>query len=149
MKRIFPYGIRIGEGGDVEVVPVARARVRSANGESIPVVFLLDSGATTSLLPLTDAEALGIDIARGEKISLQGISGEALVGFRHNIILYLEGFPPLAVPAAFSMRSDIPRILGREGVFANFGILFDEAKRRIGFLEHRTERKSIDRLLAS
>ena len=99
-----------------------------------------------SLLPLTDAEALGIELTSGEKISLAGISGDALVGYRHQATLDLEGFPLSAVPIAFSSRSDVPRVLGRKGAFEHFGILFDEAKRRVGFLDRR-ERKNIDGIL--
>lgn len=146
MKHIVPYGIRIGESGNVEAVPVVHAKVNGGSGRVIPVVFLLDSGATTSLLPLTDAEALGIDVASGERISLRGISGDSLVGFRHTVALDLEGFSLRAVPIAFSMRSDVPRVLGREGVFEHFGILFDEARQRVGFLDHRTARRVFSRI---
>ena len=148
MKRIVPYGIRIGEIGNVEVVPVVHAKVKGDSGIVIPVAFLLDSGATTSLLPLTDAEALGVELSTGEKISLQGISGDELIGSRHKVTLDLEGFVLQAVPIVFASRSDVPRVLGREGVFPRFAILFDEAKRRVGFLERRSERKAINRLLS-
>jgi hypothetical protein len=40
----------------------------------------------------------------------------------------------------------MPRILGREGVFSQFGIMFDEAKHRVVFLEERIERATIDSL---
>ena len=148
MKRIVPYGIRIGESGDVEVVPVARAKVKSDSGKAIPVIFLVDSGATATLLPLTDAEALGIELTSGEKISIRGISGDALAGYRHRSTLDLEGFLLQEVPITFASRSDVPRVLGREGVFERFGILFDEAKRRLGLLDRRSEARAIERLFS-
>ena len=148
MKRVVPYGIRIGESGNIEVVPVVRARVKGDSGKVIPVVFLLDSGATTSLLSLTDAEALGIELTSGEKISLRGISGVALFGYRHTVALELEGFPLSVVPIVFSSRSDVPRVLGREGVFEHFGIFFDERKQRIGLLDRASEKTEIDRMFS-
>jgi hypothetical protein len=40
----------------------------------------------------------------------------------------------------------VPRILGRDGVFTQFIIVFDEARRRVAFLNASAERDIIDSL---
>lgn len=145
MKFVIPYGIRFGADGRVEVVPVAHVRVRKSRGSlEVPGIFVIDSGATISLLPSTDADALGLNLKSGEKIIVHGVTGDKLIGYRHRVIMIIEGNEIKSVPVIFSEREDIPRVLGREGVFSLFGIVFDEAKRRIAFLETSAERKIID-----
>lgn len=146
MKRNVPYGIRIGAGGNIETVPVAHAVLHARNRAEVPVIFILDSGATTSLLPSIDAEALGFDIASGERILVGGVTGEPMVGYRHKLKMTIEGFRIPAVPVIFAQNPDVPRVLGREGVFTRFGIFFDEKNRRIGFLDRNTERGIINEI---
>src|SRR3989338_865954 len=148
MKRIFPYVVRIGAAGKIETVPVARVLIRTRNRAEVPVIFILDSGATTSLLPSIDAEVLGLDITLGQRITVGGVTGEAMIGYRHYLEMDIEGFRIPDVPVIFAQRPDVPRVLGREGVFPHFGILFDENKHLVGFLERRSERKTIERVLA-
>lgn len=148
MKRIVPYGVRIGAAGKIETVPVAHVLLHARNEAEVPVIFILDSGATTSLLPSIDAEALGLDITSGQCIVVGGVTGEAMIGYQHYLEMTIEGFRIPIVPVIFAQRPDVPRVLGREGVFLHFGILFDEAKHLVGFLERRSERKTIERVLS-
>lgn len=145
MKLILPYGIKLGADGKIETVPIAHIRVRTGSGtKEVPGIFIIDSGATTSLLPITDAEALGINIKSGERISIRGISGRELIGYKHTIIMIIENFQIKSVPVIFAMQRSAPRILGRGGIFDKFGIMFDEPKRRTALLDSHKNRKIID-----
>jgi hypothetical protein len=72
-----------------------------------------------------------------------GISGEPLDGYQHTIGVTFET-GRIKIPVVFVDRPDVPRILGRDGVFNRFAIVFDEAHRRVAFLDSSTERAAID-----
>ncbi|MDP3771973.1 MAG: retropepsin-like aspartic protease [bacterium] len=149
MTLVIPYGIRLaGDEGRVETVPVAYIRVRYGAFE-IPGIFVVDSGATTTLLPASDADELGISLKKGgERVAIQGATGHVLMGCRHRVDMVIDNFFLHAVPVIFARAKNIPRVLGREGVFSRFGILFDEARRRTALLDAHKERKAIDGLLS-
>lgn len=111
----------------------------------IRTLFHIDSGATTSILYASDAEVLGIDLKTGRKMLVRGIFGDALIGYRHLITLQFNE-QKIKVPVIFVENVYVPRVLGREGVFSRFGILFDELKHRTAFLDTEKERKIIDSL---
>jgi len=146
MRRfVFPYGIRFQEDGHIGIFPAAEIFVLGNGGKGIRTLFHIDSGATTTLLSASDAGALGIDIHSGKKILVRGISGEPLLGYTHVVRMQFNGIV-LKVPVIFIERATVPRVLGREGIFSRFCIVFDEAKRRILFLENKKEQKIIDSL---
>ncbi len=149
MKVVVPYGIRFGVDGKIEVMPVVEARVKlKEDSPPILAIFLIDSGATTTLLPSTDAEALGFALESGKKVLVGGVTRHRLVGYRHHIMMEIQGNPLDRVSVIFAKDRNAPRILGREDIFSRFGILFDEGKRRIAFLDSHTERRTIDRLFS-
>lgn len=141
----FPYGIRFREDTRIEVFPAIELAVLGEKGKGISAVFHIDSGATTSALPITDAAALGINLREGKKTLVRGVSDKVLVGYRHEVTLEF-GKTKLKVPVIFAPLASFPRILGREGIFTKFAILFDEARQRTGFLDAKKERKAIDLL---
>lgn len=145
-RYVFPYGIRFQEDGNIETLPVAELVVKGRGEEDLRAVFHIDSGATISILPAADAALLNISLHAGEKMMVRGISGKALKGFRH-IVSFRFGAALQEVPVVFvDERVLVPRILGRAGVFPQFGIIFDEAKQRAAFLEGHSERSVIDSL---
>ena len=143
MRIVFPYGIRFIEDGRLETFPAAEVFI-SKHGKEITAIFQVDSGATISVLPRGDAEALDIKLDRGERVALRGIGNDLIFGFRDVVTLEFSE-KRLKIPVIFLESYTAPRILGREGIFANFGIMFDEVKNRTAFLDQR-ERKIIDRL---
>lgn len=140
----FPYGIRFQEGVRIEVFPALELFVKGRRRNTgIHALFHIDSGATTSILPAGDAEVLGIRVADGRQMLVRGIAGATLTGYRHTIDIQIDGLKT-TIPVIFIENIPVPRILGREGIFPQFGILFDEQKRRTAFLEAAAERKTID-----
>lgn len=144
-KLVFPYGIRFQEDGRIEVFPAVEADIVGLRGRGIRATFHLDSGATTSVLPGSDAAVLGFAASEGKKIVVRGITGESLMGRQSSVGIRLNG-KRLRIPIIFIESVSVPRILGREGVFPLFGIIFDEAKRRSTFLDASKERRTIDAL---
>jgi hypothetical protein len=146
MKRfIFSYGIRFQENGRVETFPALEIFLLGRRNRGIRVLLHIDSGATTSILPKSDAEVLGIDFKAGKKMLVRGVFGESLTGRRHLIRIQFNQLK-IKIPVIFVEDIFVPRILGREGIFPQFGILFDEFKKRTVFLPSDEERNVINSL---
>ena len=142
---VFPYGIRFQEDARIEVFPMAELDILGSGGVGIRAAFHIDSGATISALPASDGEALGLEVEKGREMVIRGVLGDTTQGYMHEVVLRFEG-KKFRVPVIFVQDETMPRILGREGVFSRFAVLFDEAKRRTALLENRKQRKVIDRL---
>lgn len=140
-----PYAIRFREDRRIEVFPAIELFVLGRGKRGIRATFHIDSGATTSILPAGDAVVLGVHYQAGKKLLVRGVFGETFLGYRHEVSVQFALNPKLRLPAIFVENPAVPRILGREGVFAHFGIIFDEARRRTGWLDEK-ERGTIDSL---
>jgi len=143
LRRVFPYGIRFQEGGTLETFPMAEVDVLSKNGEGIHAVFHIDSGATTSALPAVDAEALGISLKKGKQILVRGILGDGAMGYIHEVTLRFDQKNEFRIPVIFVEHESMPRILGREGLFNQFALIFEESKNRTGFFATKTKEATI------
>lgn len=142
---VFPYGIRFQENGRLEAFPAAEILVRGRGQNGVRAVFIIDSGATTTVLPSNDADILGINLKSGSRIIVRGFGDTSFFGYKHILNMRL-GDRSLKVPIIMVEHSNVPRVLGREGVFNHFGILFDEAKSRTGLLDAKKQRETIDSL---
>lgn len=140
-----PYAIRFREDGRIAVFPAIELFVLERGKRGIRAAFHIDSGATTSILPAGDAAVLGIQYQNGKKLLVRGVFGETFLGYRHEVSVQLAVNQKLRLPAIFVESQAVPRILGREGVFAHFGIIFDGTRRRTGWLDNK-EREAIDSL---
>lgn len=146
MKSIvFPYGIRFKEDGKIAVFPAIEARIKGNTSESLLGTFLIDSGATVSVLPAGDADVLGIDLWNGTKITIRGLGATDFLGFRHTVTCEI-GIYDIKLPVVFIDNPATLRILGREGLFDKFLIMFDEEKQCTLFLNPKM-RSAIGSLL--
>ena len=147
MKNIvFPYGIRFQEDTRMAVFPAAEARIQgSRSSETLYSIFLIDSGATVSVLPAGDAELLGIPLTKGRRTVVRGLGATDFLGYRHVITCTFER-ATIRLPVVFIDHPATLRILGREGLFEKYLIVFDESKRRTLFLNPK-ERTHIDKLV--
>jgi len=143
MKFIFPYGVKFQEDGQIAIFPAVEILVLGRHETGIRALFHIDSGATTSILPASDAGVLGLDVKTGKKVLVRGIADESFIGYRHLINVSLNQLK-IKIPVVFVENVFVPRILGREGIFSQFGILFDEPKTRTAFFDFKKERKTID-----
>jgi hypothetical protein len=146
-SHVFPYGIKFQAGGRVELFPAAKITLSNKEEERLSLFLLIDSGATISALPKGAADALGIDVKQGDQIHIFGIGGQEIQGWRHLIPALFEGGETFILPIVF-LDDNIPYILGRDGVFDQFTIIFDESKRRSGFVGKRAqENNAIQKVL--
>jgi len=133
-KLKFPYRLQLREEGEIIPLPLVPARFFS-NKESVEFLLLLDSGAEISLLTKEDAELLGINLEKGERVKLRGIGG-SIDGFKH-LVKMVIGEIKLKAPAVFANVDS--RVLGREEVFDKFFILFDEEVKQTIFIRRNLE----------
>jgi hypothetical protein len=144
---VFPYGITLREGGVLDTFPAAEISFFSQTGEQFSLFLLIDSGATISALPASDAPTLGVNKNEGTPMRIAGIDGKTMEGWRHEVKIGIGG-TILSIPFVFLENKEAPRILGREGVFDRFCVLLQEAKRRTGVVRNNTkESRVIDRVL--
>lgn len=144
---IFPYGITLKEGGVIDTIPVAEVEFKDKKGEWFSLFLIIDSGATVSALPKSDAIVLGIDVKNGKHIVISGIGNEKLSGWQHNIKVRLKN-AIIQLPVVFLDKEVTPRILGRAGIFNCFLLVFEENQKRIAFIkESEKEAKLIQKIL--
>lgn len=144
---VSPYGIILKENGAIDIIPVIKIRFKDKKGEWLSLFLIIDSGATISALPKSDALIFGIDIQKGKKMMISSISGEKLVGWQHQITARI-GSEFLELPVVFLDRDTTPRVLGRAGIFEKFLLVFEEKKKRTGFVaEDQKEAKIIHKIL--
>ncbi len=93
---------------------------------------LVDSGATISLFHTSIAEDAGIDLSDIKKEYLAGIGGYVLAYIKNDVNIEIEDLGELKIPVAFTeyISSDLA-ILGRQGFFENFEVIFKEWERKL------------------
>lgn len=104
-------------------------------GSKQNILCIIDSGADFSFLPKSIGETLGIDFSEDDSISNspEGIDGKIKAKcFEHPIQIHIGKF-------SFSIRifwveGSVTPLLGREGIFDKFDVLFQERLRRVVFV---------------
>ena len=92
------------------------------------IFALIDSGATICIFKEDVAEQLGITIENGEEIYLGGVGGR-IKGYIHKLEVDIAGKKFLC-PVVFSHEYLVSfNLLGREAVFNQFKIIFEEKKK--------------------
>ena len=66
-RHLFSYGIRLRQDRRIELFPAAELLIQGQRSQGIRATSHIDSGATISVLPASDANALGIALRRGKK----------------------------------------------------------------------------------
>lgn len=144
---VFPYSITLSENGVVNVFPTAEILITTKEGEQMAFLLLVDSGATTTALPKHDAEAIGIKAENGSPFLITGIGGETINGWKHEVNIE-QGEEKFKIPLAF-LDGNTPRVLGREKIFDQFNIIFEENRRRTTFVKtHSEEGNSISEIIS-
>ncbi len=100
--------------------------------ERTVVHALVDSGAAISLFHTSIADDVGIDLEDAEQVYLAGIGGYIRAYVKKQVKVSIEGLRRITVPIAFTeyIASDIA-ILGRQGFFEAFEIIFREWEKKL------------------
>jgi hypothetical protein len=105
---------------------------------SINTIALLDSGSDNTIIPLFLAEKVCLNLSAQKITNISSIGREMDVYKTHaNIIFYLENnheFTLKKVPVFVPTNSEYSNtILGRESIFNEFLITFDEYNKKVIF----------------
>jgi len=93
---------------------------------------IIDSGASVSIFPKVLGDDLGIDF-EGEPEPVEGVIGTYL-GYSHYINIMIGDYK-IPVRALFFIQGDPYPLLGREGVFNRFDVLYQERLGKVIFIK--------------
>lgn len=123
----FPY-IKSQHGG---YFPVIKINIYHNTKLSLTSA-LVDSGASTSIFTKDIAESLGIKIEKGQEVFMNGVGGR-IKGYTHKLTLEIADKTIIA-PIIFSYEYLVSfNLIGRDGIFENFKITFDEKNLKLIF----------------
>jgi gag-polyprotein putative aspartyl protease len=98
-----------------------------ANGKSLAVKALVDSGAGRSVLHPELAEFFGVALSRLETLPISSANNET-VGYEYDLKVHLKGDArhEYLIPCAFFPGLKTDAVLGREVFFDRYRIVFEE-----------------------
>src|SRR5919108_3515416 len=104
--------------------------------------FIVDSGADISLAPRQLADRIGINWAKGSKVTLTGISSKPECSVIGRIQIVNAVIPDLGLEIDFPMcfaEGNAPYLVGREGFFDHFTITLNKKTRRTIFRSRKAK----------
>ncbi len=110
--------------------PVIRIEIVRNNLE-VPYEVLVDSGADLCIFDASIAQILRIDIVKGEKHEVSGLTGFPEFYYLHPITIKVGGLEYKVDVGFMSMRGNAYGILGQKGFFDKFIVKFDLQKEDI------------------
>ncbi|MBI3458871.1 retroviral-like aspartic protease family protein [Candidatus Azambacteria bacterium] len=128
----FPYK-KLSSGISRPIIPIEVVYREKALG----YYALIDSGADINVFPAEIADLLGIDIKKGKRGEISGITqGEVQVYYTHPIIINVGGWK-YKTSAAFmpTLSKNGYGLLGQNGFFNLFKVKFDHSKQEIELQE--------------
>ena len=104
----------------------------------IPIMSLVDSGASDTLLDPQVADVLGIDITTGERV-VYGVVGGTVVGYLHTLTIRIANDRhTYDVPCSFaSPGGDVMALLGQRGFFDHYKVTFEKYKNQFEIIAKR------------
>lgn len=112
-------------------LPILDIFVRTAAGPFLRQVFIVDSGADVSMGPRTLCDLVGLRWEDGKLTELHGISPRsecAVPAAIHPLDIYVrDARCRLTIPFCFA-EGDAPLLLGRDGFFDAFRVVFDKQR---------------------
>jgi hypothetical protein len=127
--------------GRVVKRPVITLELRAKDGSPIEVEALIDSGADITTVHIDYANFLDVEL--GERCDTTGISEDIAPGYLgkfpftiKDMGLYIE------VVATYVDSENVPILLGREGFFDAFRIVFEQAEDSFELIEQKSTSQS-------
>lgn len=118
------------EGKYLPIIPIG---LRGKNGTVIELRAFIDTGASYCIFRSDVADLLSIELESGEKREMTLGDGNAIIVFVHKLPVLIaekEFIAPIAFSKEIGVNLDI---IGREGIFKQFIICFDEQEKVITF----------------
>lgn len=129
IEYVTPYKNTLYENFGFVQEPKVELPMKTTSGYK-NTLFLLDSGAVVSALPLQAAIDTGVNLATAKRITLKGFSGVPTFAYLDEITVKI-GNKDFSFPAVFTESQTTTYILGRKGFFDDFSIEFDSQSRSI------------------
>lgn len=107
--------------------PVIRIEVVKNNVE-VPYEVLVDSGADICIFDSHIADILEIDVVKGERHEVSGLTGYPEFYYLHNITIKVGGLEYKTEVGFMSMKRSAYGIVGQKGFFDKFVVKFDLQK---------------------
>jgi|SRR3989338_1999759 len=92
--------------------------------------FLVDSGADTTMLTLSLANQLGLEINKNKKTKLFGIGEKSVIAYPGKIELKIGNFV-IDTRCYFIDTEDSTLLLGRLDIFDKFNVYFDSTNQKV------------------
>ena len=116
--------------------PVATVILES-KGMVLELPLYIDSGADISMVPFRFGKALRLERNPKDRIKeIRGITGPS-VPYIIKRLNFIFKSKKIAARVAWSMKEEVPLLLGRMDLFNKFRITFDEKKGTVDFHEHK------------
>ena len=96
-----------------------------------PMFALVDSGSVDCIFPASVGELLHIDIRSGQPYEFHGFDLRLIRGFVHRVHLQVAGFAHWAAIDAVFLESSGIAILGQNGFFENYQVVFERWVQRL------------------
>lgn len=131
---ILPYSSKSYSGYGAVFEPEITLKVKNKDSIYSDISFLLDSGAVVSTLPFEYTKTLGKDVTNAKRIVLRGFGDKRTFGYMSTLDLKIKD-KSMQIPVVFSEGETSKRIIGRNGFFDSFTIVFDHKDRVIRVAE--------------
>ena len=106
-------------------------------GDWVDFQFIVDSGATATILPAAMAAELGVDLQKHSPVKMAGVEGTGIKSWPAKVKMKL-GPRVLEAPCFFVDNDKVPFLLGRAGVLGrDFSLVLDSRDKRVIFWENR------------
>jgi hypothetical protein len=127
--------------GEEGVVSRPMIEVELAHGKHklFPVIALIDSGCSTSMINASYAKDLGIDVPSGVHLPVGGIGNGQSDGYVHMLCMNVKD-SDYTFEAPFNFVTDLPIdiLLGQNTFFDHFDVLFEK---HLGFFKLQKSQK--------
>jgi hypothetical protein len=107
--------------------PVIRIEVIK-NDIEVPYEVLVDSGADICIFDASVAIVLGIDLLKGERYQVSGVTGSPQYYYIHKVTLNIGGTEYSTDVGFMVMTNNAYGIVGQKGFFDKFVVKFDLQK---------------------
>ena len=128
---VFTYRKERGKISGVVYRPVAKVYIKSLQGEWLPFVPYIDSGADITLIPFSLGIKLGFEPSK-DIMDLHGVRGIGLPVEIRRVKMRI-GNVELEPRVAWALIEEAPPLLGRLDIFDKFTITFKENEGKIIF----------------
>lgn len=96
----------------------------------IKIRFLVDSGSTISSLPYEYSFLLGYDPINLNRIAFRGYGNSTVFAYKAQMTLMINE-ESMTLPVVFTENTATTPILGREGFFENYSVIFNHREKTL------------------